>query len=517
WSSASLQAVHAQQSTAYHAKNLQKWSKVFINDRKALPLSGNGKSLKSRIDDDDVATDIALHLQGLGKYVRSQDIIDYIQQPGIQKCLQIKKLPHLATAKRWMKKMGYRWTKKPSGQYVDGHERDDVVYYYQMTFLPAWQALEHRTRKWLADNSELLEPRSLTKHHIVVWFHDELMFYVNDRRVVRWVFKGETIVPRTKGEVASLMVADFVSADYSWLRSPDGKKEARVLFRCGKGCDGYFTNDDICNHASSAMDILDEYYSNEDHILIFNNATTHLKRADTALLACKTPKNTPKEGRNWGVEVNQTGTDRKPVYAANGKINKIKVPMEDGAFDGKAQPLYFPPNHKRAGTFKGMAVILEECSFGDVANLKAQWEDFKCPKDATDCCCCRILYTEPDFMAVESLLETHCKAWGYQILFLPKFHCELNFIKQCWGYAKCLYHQFPASSKEADLGTNVLAALDSVPLITMCRFATRSHQFIDVYLKGLTGKQAAWASKKYQGHRVLPDSLMEDLDDANLL
>ncbi|KIK74887.1 hypothetical protein PAXRUDRAFT_45218, partial [Paxillus rubicundulus Ve08.2h10] len=113
WSSASLQAVHAQQSTAYHAKNLQKWSKVFINDRKALPLSGNGKSLKSRIDDDDIATDIALHLQGLGKYVRSQDIIDYIQQPGIQKCLQIKKLPHLATAKRWMKKMGYRWTKKP--------------------------------------------------------------------------------------------------------------------------------------------------------------------------------------------------------------------------------------------------------------------------------------------------------------------------------------------------------------------------------------------------------------------
>ncbi|KAF9223670.1 hypothetical protein BS17DRAFT_705069, partial [Gyrodon lividus] len=49
------------------------------------------------------------------------------------------------------------------------------------------------------------------------------------------------------------------------------------------------------------------------------------------------------------------------------------------------------------------------------------------------------------------------------------------------------------------------------------RFATRSRRFMDAYSKGLTGQQAAWASKKYRGHRVLPDSLMEDLDNTNLL
>ena len=116
-----------------------------------------------------------------------------------------------------------------------------------------------------------------------------------------------------------------------------------------------------------------------------------------------------------------------------------------------------------------MAVILEERGFTDASNLKAQCKDFKCPKDSTCCCCRRILYTQPDFVTVESLLETHCKARGYQILFLPKFHCELNFIEQCWGYAKRLYRQFPASSKEADLESNVLAALDLIPLITMRR------------------------------------------------
>ncbi|KIK81898.1 hypothetical protein PAXRUDRAFT_832541 [Paxillus rubicundulus Ve08.2h10] len=35
------------------------------------------------------------------------------------------------------------------------------------------------------------------------------------------------------------------------------------------------------------------------------------------------------------------------------------------------------------------------------------------------------------------------------------------------GHAKRLDHQFPVSSKEADLESNVLAVLDSVSLITM--------------------------------------------------
>ncbi|KIK97120.1 hypothetical protein PAXRUDRAFT_136944, partial [Paxillus rubicundulus Ve08.2h10] len=193
----------------------------------------------------------------------------------------------------------------------------------------------------------------------------------------------------------------------------------------------------------------------------------------------------------------------------DGKVCKSKVPMLDGRFDdGTAQPLYFPPNDPRGpeGIFKGMAVILEERKCKDPS---------KFTKDQIDCCCQRILYTQPDFVGVESLLETLCKMRGYQVLFLPKFHCELNFIEQCWGFAKRLYHQFPTSSKEVDLERNVLAALDSVPLITI--FATRSRRFMDAYLKGLSGKQAAWASKKYRGHRVLPESLMDDMDKANIL
>ncbi|KAG2066940.1 hypothetical protein BDR04DRAFT_898106 [Suillus decipiens] len=95
-------------------------------------------------------------------------------------------------------------------------------------------------------------------------------------------------------------------------------------------------------------------------------------------------------------------------------------------------------------------------------------------------------------------------------IFLSKFHCELNFIEQCWGYAKRVYRQYPASSK--DLERNILSALESVPLDSMRRFPTQACRFMNAYDKGLNGKQAAWTSKKYKGHRVLPDNVLHNLD-----
>jgi hypothetical protein len=49
------------------------------------------------------------------------------------------------------------------------------------------------------------------------------------------------------------------------------------------------------------------------------------------------------------------------------------------------------------------------------------------------------------------------------------------------------------------------------------RFANRSMRFMDAYLKGLTGAQAAWAARIYRGHRTVPESLMDDMEAAGLL
>jgi len=39
---------------------------------------------------------------------------------------------------------------------------------------------------------------------------------------------------------------------------------------------------------------------------------------------------------------------------------------------------------------------------------------------------------------------------------------------------------------------------------------------MDAYEKGLNGSQAAWAARKYRGHRVLPQTLMDDMEKAKI-
>jgi hypothetical protein len=63
------------------------------------------------------------------------NIVHYVDQPEVKACLKLTKTISLATAQQWMKHMDYRWTKTPSGQFVDGHERADVVEYHQLVFL----------------------------------------------------------------------------------------------------------------------------------------------------------------------------------------------------------------------------------------------------------------------------------------------------------------------------------------------------------------------------------------------
>jgi hypothetical protein len=48
------------------------------------------------------------------------------------------------------------------------------------------------------------------------------------------------------------------------------------------------------------------------------------------------------------------------------------------------------------------------------------------------------------------------------------------------------------------------------------RFFNHALRFMDAYCHGLTGVQAAWASRRYRGHRKLPDSIMQELDKVGL-
>jgi len=75
----------------------------------------------------------------------------------------------------------------------------------------------------------------------------------------------------------------------------------------------------------------------------------------------------------------------------------------------------------------------------------------------------------------------------------------------------------PESSQVDVLQRNALAALEMIPLTAMHRFANRSSRFMDAYSKGLNGRQAAWAARKYRGHRVLPVGIMDELEKAHVV
>ncbi|KAI5991275.1 hypothetical protein F5J12DRAFT_786353 [Pisolithus orientalis] len=224
-----------------------------------LPLVKYGGAwTKSCIQDEDLQEALLLHLQSLGKYVAASAVVTYLDCPEVQN-----------------------------------------------TFIPAWYEIDANTRRWSSTNPLQCEDEEMgTAWKTVVWCHDESTFYAHDCCKAHWVSKDAKALPQQKGEGLSLMVADFVLAHYGWLHSHDGKEAARVLFRVGKGQDGYFTNDEILKQVKKAMTILEKDYLDDNHVFIFDNATTHLK------------------------QINMKDIEGKLVYGADGKPKKKKDPYE---------------------------------------------------------------------------------------------------------------------------------------------------------------------------------------------
>ena len=258
------------------------------------------------------------------------------------------------------------------------------------------------------EQKDLVEvPKKLVREEkcVIAWFHNESIFYAHDRQTSQWVKKGFAPSPYQKGKGASLMVANFVSADYGFLHSCDGKESAQVIIWPGKNWD----HEDIIAQTETAIKILAHDY--QEHIFILDNASTHLKCADDAISARKMPKFMPKEENNWGVEVTALNQNGGIIYGTDRKPLKIKIRMGNGRLpDGSPQDFYYPLNHPYAGKFKGMAQILAECDLGigDPFKICAECPRFQCVGDNPLCCSWRILYSQPDFAHVPSLLENHC-------------------------------------------------------------------------------------------------------------
>ncbi|KIJ27259.1 hypothetical protein M422DRAFT_271572 [Sphaerobolus stellatus SS14] len=313
------------------------------------------------------------------------DIVRYLSQSEVKAHLKLEKAPSEGTARKWPKRMEFRYGTGKNGMYIDGHEREDI---------------------------------------------------------------SEKPEPVQKGEGASIMVSDFCSPDLGWLQSKNGETEARILFKAGKSRDGYFSCEDLCQQIELAIEPFEDHFPGTAIAAFgFDNAPGHQKWADDALSA----RYMPKYPKKW--------TGKKGIRMRNGILP-----------NGQQQEFYYPDNHPEfGGCFKGMKKILEERGLTREANLNAECDKFKCPDPNAACCCRQVLFNQPDFIAQKPAIVELIESHGHIAFFYPKFHCELNFIEQCWGYAKFQYRMLPWTKKEAEMEKNIWESLDKVDTEKMRR------------------------------------------------
>ncbi|KAI0299244.1 hypothetical protein BC826DRAFT_906522, partial [Russula brevipes] len=200
------------------AQVLTQLARQYILDQEVLPINPYGAWCKGMLADEALADDIRLFLQSLGNEITADKLVTYLHDP--QVCLTHgieKKISH-TTACRYLNNLDLRFTSPKKGQYFDGHERPDVVHYRDHIYLP--KLFELQCRAWIFDNDgeHVLAPFPVAGQRVVIWYHDESIFYAHDRRRNTWYHKDCDAIPYRKGEGASLMVADFFSADFGWLQ-----------------------------------------------------------------------------------------------------------------------------------------------------------------------------------------------------------------------------------------------------------------------------------------------------------
>ena len=75
WVSSSLTIAELLGRGSYHSQQLRRWSFDFICDRSKLPDKQSILGGVSQLEDEDIALEVALHLQSLGKYVSALDLV----------------------------------------------------------------------------------------------------------------------------------------------------------------------------------------------------------------------------------------------------------------------------------------------------------------------------------------------------------------------------------------------------------------------------------------------------------
>lgn len=185
------------------------------------------------MDDEDVAQAIQLEMTEMtkGGLIKASNVVNAVASPRLQelfKQIGISK-PSISpwTARRWLCKLGWHYGRHRTGLYVDGHERPDVIE-YRCVLISRWVTYEDRFCLDEEGFPLLLPlplplplgqptPGSLQAMRLILVTHDKSTFYQNDKRKTFWGHSSTTGTPTPKGEGYSIMVSDFLTAEWGPL------------------------------------------------------------------------------------------------------------------------------------------------------------------------------------------------------------------------------------------------------------------------------------------------------------
>jgi hypothetical protein len=231
WKRASEIVAKSEGRGTTRARSIRQWVANFVRTRE-LPSHQHGRIRMSVLNDEVLAQEIKRVLGEKAKistFLTAADVQEVVSSPDIQAQFTQAGInrPSISksTACRWLGKLGWRHGRHQNGMYFDGHEREDVVE-YRKGFVRRFKEYERRFHTWDDEGNELPRPSgfhvpgAVGRFRLVLITHDESTFYQNDQRKIYWSCPGRN-VPKPKGDGQTLMVSDFLSADWGPLRDAD--------------------------------------------------------------------------------------------------------------------------------------------------------------------------------------------------------------------------------------------------------------------------------------------------------
>ena len=156
-------------------------------------------------------------------------------------------------------------------------------------------------------------------------------------------------------------------------------REAQIIFKAGRNCDGYFSAKDLFTQVNSAINIFEGLSKgNFNALFLFDNAPSHQKQALDAILAWKTAKGVPPSLFTlYSLTSIATAPKRGWTHHMGGPHMRCgQLP------NGDVQSFYFLNDHPSMPRwFKGIEWIIQEHSLWLAKGLNMQCQNFHCPPE----------------------------------------------------------------------------------------------------------------------------------------